>query len=129
MRIEVGRGLEGVITDLTSKRIINENLTPNFRNEAYGAGLTEAINRMAPLLRGEIVELPEKTPDSVGILVTLIFWLTWGGMFLGSAFFEPSKAWWPGIILGALLGGIVMWITVGTITMTLLGVFFSSGIL
>lgn len=117
------------MTDLMSQRIIDENLTPNFKNDAYGAGLTESIERISPLLRGEVVELPEKAPDSIGILVTLIFWLSWGGIFLGSAFFEPSKAWWPGIILGALLGGIVMWIAVGTIMMTLLGVFFSSGIL
>jgi uncharacterized protein len=41
MRIEVGRGLEGVMTDLMSKRIIDENFTPNFKAEQYGAGILE----------------------------------------------------------------------------------------
>gem|GEM_PF-4129870 len=50
-----------------------------------------------------MVELPEPAPDSLGILVTLLFWLLWGGIFLGSPLFEPSKAWWPGILIGAIL--------------------------
>jgi len=35
MRIEVGRGLEGVITDVISNRIIDEKITPEFKKEAY----------------------------------------------------------------------------------------------
>ncbi len=60
MRIEVGRGLEGVMTDLMSKRIIDENFTPNFKEGNYAAGLNEGIDRMTPLLRGEVVELPNQ---------------------------------------------------------------------
>lgn len=63
-----------------SQRIIEENLTPNFRNEAYGAGLTEAINRMTPLLRGEVVELPEKKgfdSDTAQAILILIAFLGW----------------------------------------------------
>lgn len=41
MRIEVGRGLEGVMTDLMSQRIIDENFTPHFQAEEYGIGLQE----------------------------------------------------------------------------------------
>lgn len=129
MRIEVGRGLEGVMTDLMSKRVIEENFTPHFKAGNYATGLQEGIDRMTPLLRGEVVELPEPAPDSIGILVTLIFWLVWGGIFLGSALFEPSKAWWPGMVIGGLLGGLVMWIAVGTVVMTVLGILVSSGIL
>lgn len=64
MRIEVGRGLEGVMTDLMSKRIIDENFTPNFKAGNYSAGLNEGIDRMSPLLRGEVVDLPENPVDS-----------------------------------------------------------------
>jgi|GEM_PF-2574232 len=39
MRIEVGRGLEGVMTDLMSQRIINENFTPDFQQDKYYEGL------------------------------------------------------------------------------------------
>lgn len=91
------------MTDLTSQRIIDENFAPNFKAEKYGAGLLEGINRMIPLLRGEIVELPEKPINPLDAIVPLLFWLVWGGIFLGSALFEPSKAWWPGIVIGAFL--------------------------
>lgn len=39
MRIEVGGGLEGEITDAQSSRIIREILTPAFRQGRYGEGL------------------------------------------------------------------------------------------
>jgi uncharacterized protein len=129
MRIEVGRGLEGVMTDLMSKRIIDENFTPNFKAGNYGTGLLEWIKRMTPLLKGEVVELPEKPINPMEALVPLLFWLIWWGIFLGSAIFEPSKAWWPGIVIGAILWGIVMWISVGTLLMTIVWVLLSSGIL
>ncbi len=50
-------------------------------------------------------------------------------MFLGSAFFEPSKAWWPGMIIGGVLGGLVMWIAVGTVIMAVIGALAASGVL
>jgi uncharacterized protein len=83
MRIEVGRGLEGVITDLTSQRIIDENLTPNFRNEKYAEGFMVALERMSPLLRGEILELPKKkmfdidNPEDIQALLIFAALLGW----------------------------------------------------
>ena len=52
------------MTDLMSKRIIDENFTPNFKTGNYAAGLGEGIDRMTPLLRGEVVELPKNPTDS-----------------------------------------------------------------
>lgn len=60
-----------------SKRIIDENFTPNFKAGKYGVGLAEGIERMTPLLKGEVVDLPEPIPDSIGILAMLLFWLIW----------------------------------------------------
>ena len=72
MRIEVGRGLEWVMTDLMSQRIIDENFTPHFKEWNYGAGLTEWIERISPLLRGEVVELPEKEEQAPYIFMIII---------------------------------------------------------
>jgi uncharacterized protein len=46
MRIEVGHGLEGVLTDAHSNRIIRDELTPNFRKGDYDAGVTAAVDAM-----------------------------------------------------------------------------------
>ncbi len=129
VRIEVGRGLEWVITDLVSQRIIDENMTPKFTINAYAEWISEALDRMTPLLRGEIKELPNRAPDSLWIIVSLVFWLVWWGFFLGSVFFEPSRAWWPGMITWGVFGWIVMWIAGGTLFMALIGIFVSSWVL
>ncbi len=53
MRIEVGQGLEGVLTDAHSNRIIRNELTPNFRNSDYDAGVTAAVDAMIKSIGGE----------------------------------------------------------------------------
>jgi uncharacterized protein len=117
MRIEVGRGLEWVITDLMSQRIIDENFKPNFQAENYGAGLAEWIERMSPLLRGEVVELPNKKSSFKFTEETLIFIvvLFWGLLSVLSA----SRSWW----LGWVAGGIIWLIFLGTIGAITIGVF------
>ncbi len=84
---------------------------------------------MTPLLTGESVELPVSPVDILGVWVTFLVFLVWGGMFLGSAVFEPSKAWWPGFAIGALLGGLVIWFLLGNIFIALGGSVVASSIL
>ncbi|HBR34060.1 MAG TPA: hypothetical protein DD734_05455 [Firmicutes bacterium] len=43
IRIEVGTGLEGQINDGRAGRVIREILAPAFRNNNYGAGITQAL--------------------------------------------------------------------------------------
>lgn len=52
-RIEVGYGAEGAITDLAAQQIIADILRPNFRNNAYGKGLSEAADKLMSLIDGE----------------------------------------------------------------------------
>ncbi len=53
MRIEVGYGLEGAVTDLLSKRIIEEDLAPNFRNGNFYEGFATAAEHLIKATRGE----------------------------------------------------------------------------
>lgn len=53
MRIEVGQGLEGVLTDAHSNRIIRNELTPNFRRSDYDAGVLAAVEAMIKSIGGE----------------------------------------------------------------------------
>lgn len=43
MRIEVGRGLEGALTDVESKHIIDETITPYFKQNEFGAGVLQGV--------------------------------------------------------------------------------------
>lgn len=46
MRIEVGYGFEGVLTDVTSRRIIGETVAPYFKQGQFGAGINAGVDRI-----------------------------------------------------------------------------------
>jgi uncharacterized protein len=61
MRIEVGYGLEGVLTDVTSKRIIAETVAPLFRDGKYPAGIQAGVDRIIDVVdKGQ--PLSERAP-------------------------------------------------------------------
>ncbi len=62
LRIEVGYGLEGAITDLQAKRIIENYITPNFKQGNFYGGINEGVNALSQLIIGE--ELPEPSHRS-----------------------------------------------------------------
>jgi len=53
MRIEVGEGLEGVLTDALSSRIIRNEMAPAFRRADFDEGVTNAINGITAGIGGE----------------------------------------------------------------------------
>ena len=46
LRIEVGYGLEGALTDVTTKRIIDEDITPKFKAGDFAGGVSAGVDRM-----------------------------------------------------------------------------------
>ena len=58
IRIEVARTLEGAIPDLAAKQIIDEVLTPRFRQGDFAGGLDQAADRLMGLVRGEALPAP-----------------------------------------------------------------------
>jgi uncharacterized protein len=53
MRIEVGTGLEGTITDLQAGRIIDQQMTPRFRSGDFAGGIRAAVQSLAQLIGGD----------------------------------------------------------------------------
>lgn len=78
MRIEVGYGLEGVLTDALSSRIIRNEMVPNFRRGDYDAGVLLAINAIVRAIGGEYVADEDSSKEnntmssSDKILVSLV---------------------------------------------------------
>ncbi len=52
MRIEVGYGLEGVLTDLTASRIIQFVMTPKFKDGDYDGGIVDGTLAVIDILEG-----------------------------------------------------------------------------
>ena len=61
LRIEVGYGLEGALTDATSRRIIDEVITPKFKAGDFAGGVRAGIERMIGVIDGE--KLPAREPE------------------------------------------------------------------
>ena len=59
LRIEVGYGLEGALTDVTSRRIIDEVITPKFRNGDFAGGISAGIAGIIGVVDGEKLPAPE----------------------------------------------------------------------
>jgi len=62
VRIEVGYGLEGVLTDITSHRIITETIAPQFSKGQFAAGLEAGVDRIISVV-GEGKPLPQAAPS------------------------------------------------------------------
>ena len=60
LRIEVGYGLEGALTDATTKRIIDEDITPKFKSGDFAGGVSAGVDRMVRVAEGE--KLPDPEP-------------------------------------------------------------------
>jgi uncharacterized protein len=59
LRIEVGYGLEGVLTDATTKRIIAEIISPKFRSGDFAGGILAGVEKMAAVAEGEVLPPPQ----------------------------------------------------------------------
>lgn len=67
IRIQTGLGAEGFLTDAMSKRIIDNIITPAFRQGQYYQGLDQATNAIMDMGRGEYSgEGQEKSRDAKG---------------------------------------------------------------
>jgi uncharacterized protein len=66
MRIEVGYGLEGVLTDATSRRIIAESVAPLFREGKFAAGIDAGVDRIISTV-AEGKPLPPREASNVNV--------------------------------------------------------------
>jgi len=97
LRIEVGYGLEHLLTDATSSSIMRNEVVPYFKQDDYTGGVKAGINSIVKTLSGEykpseVENADEETlgiKDILGIILIIIFLLFFRG----------------GIPLGMLLGG------------------------
>ncbi len=62
MRLEVGRGLQGVLTDLLAGRIIDTVIKPRFKQNSFDDGFLEGTRAIIAATRGEFKPTPKPKP-------------------------------------------------------------------
>lgn len=131
LRLEVGSGLEGDITDLESGHITRDVIAPKFKTGDYYGGISDGIMRIQAAVEGEAA--PASAPASVGEgIVAALFqggiFLVWGGLWLTSIL-ARTKSWWAGGIIGAIIGVIIAALAGWAIwAVALIGLLFFSGL-
>jgi uncharacterized protein len=68
VRIEVGYGLEGTLTDAVSKLIIENGILPRFRANDFPGGITRGVDDIISVLTGDAAEWKQRAaqrPDTV----------------------------------------------------------------
>ena len=121
VRIEVGYGLEGAVTDLKSKLIIDQLMVPAFKQGNYDLGVAQGVVMLAKLVSAEygiqldyksraLPETPVRKSRASPLkdLIVFIFFILIFGFRFGSLFFFASgggRGYWSGGGGGSFGGG------------------------
>ena len=121
LRIEVGYGLEGALTDVTAKRIISDTILPRFRQQDFNGGVNAGVTQMLKVIDGEALPAPAQRQGSgrgdsdIGSYAPVLFVvaLAVGGVLRSVL----------GKMLGAVVTGgvvsVVAWFVVGAVSIAL----------
>ena len=124
LRIEVGYGLEGALTDAASKRIISETILPRFKQQDFYGGITAGVGQIIRVIDGEPLPAPtRRAAGSEGDLqryVPLVFILALAvGGVLRSVLGKV-----PGSLVTGGVVAVIAWFVVGALSMAAIaGVF------
>ena len=110
VRIEVGKGLEGVIPDAVANRIIDDDIIPLLKQGDFYGGIAKGLDQLAHLIRGEPLPEPEginipSSDSGAGFLLPIMIGL-FGGQFLR-------------LLFGPFLGGLIGALGAGALAMML----------
>jgi uncharacterized protein len=85
VRIEVGYGLEGALTDAVSRLIIENGILPRFRANDFPGGITRGVDDIVSVLSGDAAEWQQraaKRPDPAPVWGPLLIFLLIFGAFV-----------------------------------------------
>jgi uncharacterized protein len=118
LRIEVGYGLEGALTDVTARRVIDEVIVPRFKEGDFAGGISAGLTRMIGVIDGE--PLPAPAPEAShgpnadwDALSSFLPFSIFGALFIGGIL----RAILGSLLGSAVAGGVVAviaWFVVGS---------------
>nr|WP_229217516.1 TPM domain-containing protein [Massilia forsythiae] len=112
LRIEAGRGVQGVLTDAQSKRILQDTIAPHFRQQDWYGGLVAGVGAISTLLNQEKFPAPQqqaqrqpaRADDGGPGILGIVFFLLIGVVFVRSLLRRGgSRLARPG--MGGAIGG------------------------
>ncbi len=110
VRIEVGYGLEGALPDILAKDIINNQISPSFKQGDYSKGIVDGVHSIQEATRGEYQGSGAQKNNSIELNGSTFELILFGVLFISqilASLFARSKSWWAGGIVGGGIGGLI----------------------
>lgn len=105
--IEVGYGLEGVVTDLTASHIARTIMAPAFKAGDYDTGVTEGVAAIKKVAEGEVAP-SEKIGFFYSDFFLILSLMTAVSLIVGGTLIafviDNRKRIWPSIVTGGIVG-------------------------
>ncbi len=119
LRIEVGYGLEGALTDATSKRIIDDIIVPRFKQKDFYGGVSAGVQSIIAVIDGETLPSTAKsdqiTEDDVYQVAPAVFI---AALILGGLMRSILGRMKGALVTGGFIA-LVAWFVLGAISMAL----------
>ncbi len=124
LRIEVGYGLEGSLTDVTASRIIDEIIVPKFRSGDFAGGISAGVNRIVAVIDGEPLPAPQPRQgsglsglsDHIGDAFPFIIF----GVIALSGFLRLALGRLVGSVATGGIVGLLAWFILGSLALSLI---------
>lgn len=116
LRIEVAKTLEGAIPDLMAQRVIDEAISPAFKQGDFAGGLNAGVEQLMGLVRGEALPAPATTTGGqdgfqwMDLVIFLFFATVIGGSMVRAVF---GNRW--GSLLTGLGTGVAAWLATNSL--------------
>lgn len=122
LRIEVGYGIEPILTDSRTGTIIRDVITPEFKKNDYDTGIKSGVAAILTVLTSDPTAYDYQAGSNSSGQANIFSVLIGFGiiMIYLSAFLARSKSYWPGGVIGAILGFLLSAVT-GAILLGLFG--------
>jgi uncharacterized protein len=126
IKIEVGYGLEGVLTDSQSNRIIQNIILPEFKKGDYSSGILSGTKAIISVIDGGTNYSPGTVVNQVNTKAEngkwdFIFKYGFFVFIFVASVLGSTKSWWLGGVAGGIIG-IIIGIIYGSIITGLLAI-------
>ena len=124
MKIEVGYGLEGALTDIEAGNIVDNIVPPYFKAGDYAGGIKAGLDGIIQAIGGTLEpSSPSFTKEGVRGWSGNYFWVVIGLFMWLTSVLARSRSWWLGGVIGAVAGGIIwlVWSMIFTLPILVLG--------
>ena len=121
LRIEVGYGLEGALSDLVAKRIVSDVIVPRFKQQDFAGGISAGVDQLIRVIDGEALPPPRPASrsSSLGELeqyapILFVLAMVAGGIL------RSMLGRFPGALVTGGVVAVLAWFLVGVISISLI---------